>query len=297
MYICSRILRIMKLSIITINYNNAVGLQKTVQSVVEQMPCDLEVEHIIIDGNSTDESVSIIKDYARDIEEKSLHLALTWLSEPDKGIYNAMNKGIRMASGEYVQILNSGDCLASASVIKAMYDALEKHQYPPILYGNMLKTSDWKHFTKDDCGAHSDYTPQSFLYFYNGTLNHDCAYIRRQLFDEFGFYNETMKICSDWEWYVRAIVLGKTPTVYVDIDVTKFDMNGISERNGENKRLIQHERRAYLEETLPPAILADYDKYTFPIMQYQRLKKYHLWDVAYFIERVLFKLEKWGFLK
>lgn len=286
----------MKLSIITINYNNAAGLQKTMQSVASQHPCNLEVEHIIVDGNSTDESVAIIKDYARDIEEKSLHLALKWVSEPDNGIYNAMNKGIRMATGDYVQILNSGDCLASASVIKAMYDALEKHQYPPILYGNMLKTSDWKHFTKDDCGAHSDYTPQSFLYFYNGTLNHDCAYIRRVLFDKFGYYNETMEICSDWEWYVRAIVLGNTPTVYVDIDVTKFDMNGISERDGENKRLIQHERRAYLEQILPPAILADYDKYAFPIMQYQRLKKYHLWGIVYFVERVLFKLEKWHLL-
>ena len=256
----------------------------------------MEVEHIIVDGNSTDESVAIIKAYARDIEEKSLHLTLKWVSEPDNGIYHAMNKGIRMATGDYVQILNSGDCLASPSVIKLMCDALEQHQYPPILYGNMLKTSDWKQFTKDDCGAHSDYTPQSFLYFYNGTLNHDCAYIRRQLFDKFGLYNETMKICSDWEWYMRAIVLGKTPTVYVDIDVTKFDMNGISEHNGENKRLIQHERRAYLEQILPPAILADYDKYAFPIMQYQRLKKYHLWGIVYFVERVLFKLEKWHLL-
>ena len=105
-----------------------------------------------------------------------------------------------------------------------------------------------------------------------------------------------MKICSDWEWYMRAIVLGKTPTVYVDIDVTKFDMNGISEHNGENKRLIQHERRAYLEQILLPAILADYDKYAFPIMQYQRLKKYHLWGIVYFVERVLFKLEKWHLL-
>lgn len=295
MYICSRILRIMKLSIITINYNNATGLRKTMQSVAEQLPCDLVVEHLIVDGNSTDESVQFIRDYEQQLS--SFSISLTWVSEPDNGIYNAMNKGIRMASGEYVQILNSGDCLASASVIKAMYDALEKHQYPPILYGNMLKTSDWKHFTKDDCGAHSDYTPQSFLYFYNGTLNHDCAYIRRVLFDKFGYYNETMEICSDWEWYVRAIVLGNTPTVYVDIDVTKFDMNGISERDGENKRLIKRERRAYLEEILPPAILADYDKYAFPILQYQRLKKYHLWGVAYFIERVLFKLEKWRILK
>lgn len=288
-------LLLMKLSIITINYNNAAGLRKTVQSVAEQLPCDLAVEHIIVDGNSTDESVQIIRNYEQQISASSI--SLTWVSEPDKGIYNAMNKGIRMASGEYIQILNSGDCLASASVIKATYDALEKHQYPPILYGNMLKTKDWTHFVRDTSGACSDYTPQSFLYFYNGTLNHDCAYIRRALFDKFGYYNETMQICADWEWYVRAIVLGRTPAVYVNVDVTQFDMNGISESNDTGRAIIRQERRAYLEQILPPAILADYDKYAIPILQYQRLKKHHLWGIVHFVERVLFKLEKWRILK
>ena len=96
-----------RFSIVTITYNAEECLQRTLDSVWEQTYQYLE--HIIVDGNSTDESVAIIKDYARNIEEKSLHLALKWISEPDNGIYNAMNKGIRMATGDYVQILNSGD--------------------------------------------------------------------------------------------------------------------------------------------------------------------------------------------
>ena len=148
---------------------------------------------------------------------------------------------------------------------------------------------------KDTCGS-ADYTLESFLYFYKGTLNHDCAYIRKDLFEKYGLYNEQMKICSDWEWYVRAIVLGGEKPIYTNIDVTIFDMTGISESNGKSKELIQKERREYLESILPQSILHDYDMYSLPLVQYQRLKKYHLWGIVHFVERVLFKLEKWGIL-
>ena len=141
------------------------------------------------------------------------------------------------------------------------------------------------------------YTPESFLYFYKGTLNHDCAYIRRDLFDKYGLYNEQMKICSDWEWFVRAIVLGGEKPVYANIDVTIFDMNGVSESYGKNADIIKRERREYLKSILPPAVLHDYDIYAFPITQYQRLKKHHLWGLVYLLERILFKLEKWKILK
>ena len=99
---------------------------------------------------------------------------------------------------------------------------------------------------------------------------------------------------SYWEWYVRAIVLGGEKPVYTNIDVTIFDMNGVSESYGKNAELIKKERREYLESILPASVLRDYDNYAFPLLQYQRLKKYHLWGVVYFVERVLFKLEKWG---
>ena len=158
----------------------------------------------------------------------------------------------------------------------------------------MLKSYDGKTIiSRDTCGGKM-YTPESFLYFYKGTLNHDCAYIRRDLFEKYGLYNEQMKICSDWEWYVRAIVLGGEKPIYTNIDVTIFDMNGVSESHGKNAELIKKERREYLESILPPAVLHDYDQFAFPLLQYQRLKKYHLWGVVHFMERVLFKLEKWG---
>ena len=293
----------MKLSIVTINYNNAEGLRKTLASVASQTYP--HVEHIIVDGGSSDESVNIIQDYVSKVNsEKVKGKSVVWSSEPDNGIYNAMNRGIKRATGDYIQILNSGDILVSNDVTARMVavlnslnlNSLNITENVPIFYGNMLKDYGNGKIVRDTCG-NGMYTPESFLYFYKGTLNHDCAYIRRDLFDKFGLYNEDMKICSDWEWYVRAIVLGNTRAIYTDIDVTIFDMNGISESGGKNAELIKKERREYLEKILPPAILRDYDAFSFPILQYQRLRKYHLWGLVWFVERTLFKLEKWGVLK
>ena len=294
----------MKLSIITINYNNAEGLRKTLASVAAQTY--REIEHIIVDAASTDGSVDVIHEY-ESLNRSSVHpLTIIWSSKKDKGIYNGMNVGIKKATGDYIQILNSGDILASDDVTARMAAALESsnplNSNPlipngtAILYGNMLKDYGNGKIVRDTCGG-GMYTPESFLYFYNGTLNHDCAYIRRDLFEKYGLYNEDMKICSDWEWYVRAIVLGEEKPVYTNIDVTIFDMNGISESGGKNKDIILKERREYLEKILPSTVLHDYDTFSFPVLQYQRLKKYHLWGLVYFIERVLFKLEKWKILR
>lgn len=280
----------MTLSIVTINYNNAEGLRRTLESVAAQTYRDME--HVIVDAASADGSVDIIKEYADKVDYPVL-----WSSKKDKGVYNGMNIGIQRATGAYVEILNSGDVLAAPDVTERMVKELEKAEYPAILYGNMLKSYDGKTIiNRDTCGSEM-YTPESFLYFYKGTLNHDCAYIRRALFDKYGLYNEEMKICSDWEWYVKAIALGGEKAVYTDIDVTIFDMNGVSESGGKNAELIKKERREYLEKILPASVLHDYDTFAFPILQYQRLKKHHLWGLVHFMERVLFKLEKWKWLK
>ena len=278
----------MTLSIITINYNNAEGLRKTLESVGAQT-CQ-ELEHVIVDGGSTDDSRELIEQYA-----DTAKYSVKWVSEPDAGIYNAMNKGIRMAAGEYIEILNSGDWLFDNEVVEKMLTALEENSFPEILYGNMIKLYP-SGKQVDTCGGNI-YPPNSFLYFYKGTLNHNCAYIRRSLFERFGQYDEQMKICSDWKWYVDAIAIGGVKPVYVNINVTYFDMNGVSESGGKNANLIIKERRQYLEQILPATILHDYDNYSFPVLQYQRLKKHHLWGLVYFIERVLFKLEKWHILK
>lgn len=269
----------MKLIIVTINRNNAAGLEKTLRSVASQT--FKEFEYIVIDGASTDGSVDVIKKY------ESQFAQLRWVSEPDAGIYNAMNKGIRMASGDYIQILNSADCLAAPDVTERMLAALEKADNPSILYGNMVKCFPDGRKIVDKCFAGQEIT---MLGMFTGTLNHDPAYIRRDLFEKYGYYDESLKIVSDWKWYLQAIILGSEKPQYVDIDVTLFDMTGISETN---KDLDKEERKKVLEQLFPKTVLTDYEKYAFPIEQIKRLQR-HPWayKLVWLLERCLFKQEK-----
>ena len=284
--------RTMRISIVTINYNNAEGLRKTLASVVAQTYRD--IEHIIVDAASTDGSVDIICDYVKKVESAGRALesrvkSVIWSSEPDGGIYAGMNKGIRKATGNYIQILNSGDMLAASDVTERMISTLEANGNPGILYGNMIK----KEYAMGKIVGKSGELEYSLRNYYSGTLNHDCCYIRRDLFDTYGLYDESLKIVSDWKWFMQAIGLGNVKPVYVNIDVTFFDASGVSESNLE---LRNKERRQVLEELLPPAVLADYDKHAFETQQMDRLRKHHLYGLVYFIERVLFKLEKWGII-
>ena len=317
----------MKLSIITINYNNAEGLRKTLSSVASQTYRD--IEHIIIDGGSTDGSVDVIKEYENTIKRSvtidQSTIRVKWLSEPDHGIYNAMNKGIEIALGKrvvntfnrsersedknkelpnYIWILNSGDCVASADVVKQMMTEVERmnnitNERVPILMGNIVHTyADERKEGEKKVKKVNALSPRpmdvSMLTFYTGTVPHDAAFVRRDLFEKYGFFDESMKICADWKLYLDMIALEGIQPWHVDIDVVLFDMSGVSNTNNE---LRLAERRMYLEQLLPVSVLRDYDAYAAPIHQYQRLKKHHLWGLVYFIERILFKLEKWRVLR
>lgn len=296
----------MKLSIITINFNNAEGLRKTLASVAAQTYRN--IEHIIVDGGSTDQSVDIIRDYYHRFEIGDLKLEnVIWTSEPDTGIYNAINKGIRKATGDYVWILNSGDCVAALDVVERMISILNSlnanslniTENVPILIGNIVRLHDNKKgYAPLPVKQMKDENPRpidvSMLTFYGGTVPQDAAFVRRDLFEKYGYFDESLKICADWKLYLNMIALGDIRPMHVNIDVVLFDMTGISNANNE---LRLAERREYLEQILPSSVLRDYDTFSFPISQYQRLKKYHLWRVVWFFERVLFKLEKWKILK
>lgn len=270
----------MTLSIITINRNNAQGLKKTMQSVVSQTSKDLE--YIVVDGASTDESVEVIKHFA---EQRDIR----WVSERDKGIYNAMNKGIGMAQGEYVMILNSGDYLASPQVVDEMGKALVANNHPDILYGNMLKIwPDGK--TQRDRQLRDDY---SLFDFYNGTLNPDGTYIRRSLFAQYGPFDESLKICSDWAWMLKMVGMNGVKPLHVDLDTLYFDMTGVSEGGERSRQTIRNERQQVLNQTLPAAVLEDYDRYATDILMMRRLHRHPCaFRWVRLIERILFKIEK-----
>ena len=158
-----------------------------------------------------------------------------------------MNKGIRKATGEYIQILNSGDVLASDDVTARMIAALNDEMSRDkslndgrigILYGNMIRDYGNGKTNRDTClgervksrdlkAQEVEWTMDDFI---KGTVNHDPTYIHRSLYEKYGLYDENLKICSDWKWFVNAVVFGGEKLYYAPIDVTIFDTTGISER-------------------------------------------------------------------
>jgi len=201
----------MKLSIITINKNNATGFEKTIQSVISQTNKDFE--YIVIDGSSTDGSAEIIKKYSYGINY--------WISEPDTGIYNAMNKGIRKAQGEYCLFLNSGDYLVSSATLQEVL--IEINNIPPadIFYSNMITTN----------GTVVNYpAPLTINHFLNGTISHQNSLIKRSLFLEHGLYNEELYIASDWEYFLKEYWIYKSKFSHINTNISVFDTNGIGSR-------------------------------------------------------------------
>lgn len=265
----------MLISIITINYFNFLGLAKTISSVLSQT--NLNFEFIIIDGGSTDGSKELIN--------KCTDKFSYWVSEPDNGIYHAMNKGISHASGDYLLFLNSGDVFADNNVIESI---IKSSLDADICIGNMLKRFPDGRLIRDKGSA---FVLPSLLMFYKGTINHSCAFIKKTLFDQFGLYDESLKIVSDWKWYLQVVGLNGVKVSYKDIDVSIFDMSGISNTQS---TLEQKERRMVLESLLPSPLLVDFVKHHFDIERMQRIRRFTVVKYfVFFIERILFKWEKY----
>ena len=202
----------MKLSIITINYNDKNGLEKTIKSVISQSFKDFQ--YIVIDGGSDDGSKDVIETYKKDLDVA--------ISEKDSGIYNAMNKGASYAKGEYLLFLNSGDELYDDTVLSQVFsnqlstdivscqclDYNEKHKW--------LKTPP-KHI--------------SLYTFVGGSLPHPSTFIKKDLLDKLGGYIEKYKIISDWCFFIDALLIERCSYSTLPITTTKFNCYGISSTN------------------------------------------------------------------
>lgn len=227
------------ISIITVNLNNLEGLKKTFKSVFEQE--NKKFEYIVIDGGSIDGSKELI--------ELHSHRIKYWVSEPDRGIYHAMNKGIKASQGEYFLFLNSGDWLYDQNSIKIAVDTLDGCD---VLYGNMVKVfSDGrKHLDK---GLHG--RELSLKLFIEKTINHSSSFINRSVFSKYGLYDEGLKIVSDWKLFLIALGLNSAQVKYLDHPFSYFDMNGISNAN---LTLRDRERELVIKEVVPLPIYNDY---------------------------------------
>lgn len=224
----------MNFSIITINYNNREGLSRTIESVVCQKNTDYEF--IIIDGGSTDGSVDVIKENESQISY--------WISEKDKGVYNAMNKGVGQAHGEYCVFMNSGDCFHSPDVL----DIINRYQ-GDIICGKVLKGN-----AKSPSGPRK--SAITLVDLIRGSLPHQAMFIKRELLLKHP-YDEKYRILSDWKFSIETIVFNNCSFCSVDVIVADYDTSGISTNsNG----LLPKERELILQEMLPPRIITDYQR-------------------------------------
>jgi glycosyltransferase involved in cell wall biosynthesis len=247
-------------SIITINKNNAQGLEKTIESVIEQTYSDLEF--IIIDGKSEDESVAKIKQYEDRIS--------FWTSEKDTGIYNAMNKGIKKATGKYCLFLNSGDYLYNNNILK---EIVELNFVEDIISGNVIKYSG-SQFDQEPF-SRIRHSAISLFDLYANSLNHQATFISRDLFIKYGFYQEKYAVISDWVFMVKALISYNATFKYINKTISYYSEGGIS--NGKTNYFID-ERIPALNEMFPARIIIDYEVNFNKdyIKIYNRLKEYKL---------------------
>lgn len=237
------------ISIITINYNNASGLKETIRSVVNQTYN--EYEYIIIDGASADESKDVIQEYQQSID--------FWCSENDSGIYNAMNKGIQKSTGKYLLFLNSGDVLNDSAVLSDIHCFLKGEDF---VYGDL--------FFMGEGGSGEKFVYPDELtvsYFLERSLGHPATFIRRELFQNC-LYTESLKIVSDWEFFVKKIVLEGCSYRHVERTISIFDTNGVSSNSLECIK----ERELVLNKLFSPALREYFE-------EAEQLKKLPLLDV------------------
>lgn len=232
----------MLISIITINYNNKSGLEKTIKSVISQSYKN--IQYIVIDGGSVDGSIEVINNYKNKIEYS--------VSEPDNGIYHAMNKGLDRATGDYLLFLNSGDCLTSVNIIAEIADKLNTNE--DIIFG----------LTKSVPSCTINYTdvhlPFTLIDFYKySPVPHPASFIKREIMERFR-YDESLRIVSDWKFFMQAIIFNGCSYKKIETVITDFEEGGLSHVSNEEG---EKERIKVLKELLPKYIYDDYFKFSY----------------------------------
>jgi glycosyltransferase involved in cell wall biosynthesis len=265
------------LSIITINLNNRNGLQKTIESISEQTFTDFE--YIIIDGASTDGSKEIIDQY-----RKKTFGNFKWISESDSGVYEAMNKGIKLATCEYLLFLNSGDFLINGNVLSDVF--------------SNLHTSDFLlgccNISENGIIIHKTNPPDkiTFGYIYVSGLAHQSTFIKREMFTKYGYYREDFRYNSDIEFWYRTIILNCCSTETLPIIISDYNNNGISSKESKSDAY-QKELAEIYSLPLLQRFIPDYDAWKREQQEMQDIYWVKSKKTLYGILHGMYKLACW----
>lgn len=247
----------MKISLITATYNSAETLRDTMQSVLNQTFKD--VDYIIVDGGSKDSTIDIVKEFEPKFEGR-----LRWVSERDKGIYDAMNKGVRMAQGEIVGILNSDDFFASDHVLETVNDAFTKNPTIDGVYAD-VRYVNWNDTRKTvRIFSGKDFKREKLCW---GKMPpHPSFYVKRECYDKFGLYSLDYPICADYDMFVKMIWGGNINTLYINEIFVNMRSGGTSSSGLKVHRKIMKERmRCVREHNMPSNFLKQTSRYIFKI--------------------------------
>lgn len=237
-----------KFSIITVCYNAASNIENTIKSVLAQNYS--EYEYIIIDGGSKDGTLDIIKSYSE------LCPQIKYISEADEGLYHAMNKGIRMASGDYIEFLNSGDLLANENVLSLVAVRIEKEQENEVTAGSnhnkMIVYGDIIYINSDGSESVRKYGSSCGKAIYYGTgdcVNHQACFAAAACFDKYDFDYKKYRICADRDWMMKQTRSGCKWIATNEI-LVKYDLSdeSISVRD---KGALKREERLSLKDNYP----------------------------------------------
>ena len=228
----------MKLSIITINWNNREGLRATMENVLGQSARD-QFEYVVVDGGAQDGSGEMLaSEYAGRLDK--------WTSQPIKPIYRKMNMGVEMATGDYLLFLNSGDALNDADVVRDVLPHLDGSH--DLVIGTIM---EGKRRTRvpDDI---------TYLWMYKASIPHNGAFIKRELLVKHP-YDENLTIVPDWKFFLQALILDNCSYKLIDRDIAYFDQTGISSTR---PLQVEEERRKVLDDLVPARINDDYLQFT-----------------------------------
>lgn len=207
----------MKISIITVVKNADKTIEDTILSVLNQTYKN--IEFILIDGLSTDGTIEIINKYRDKIDY--------FISEPDTGIYNAMNKGIKASTGEIIYFLNANDSLYDECVLEKVVKFFKNDNDLDFLYGNVQFTDK----EKKDITVYKQNDFKSILTFLDRNICHQTIFYHSMVFKKYGLYDENFKIFSDYEYNVKLLVENRLKSKYIDIFISRFELGGFSSNN------------------------------------------------------------------